>query len=97
VEQFRAEYTFLTPNAYKDDYINVVAPSPAAVQLDGVAIPASNFSLIPDSNYMVARLPVSDGAHTLKATAPVGLVVYGYHDDVSYGYPGGANLFDLGE
>ena len=97
VEQFRDEYTFLTPNAYKKDYINVVAPKTASVQLDGQDIPWSNFTPIPDSEHMVARLPVSDGAHTLKATQPVGLVVYGFHRHVSYGYPGGANLFDLGQ
>jgi len=96
VEQFRDEYTFLTPTAYKEDYINVIAPTTAFVQLDGADIPVSSFTSIPGTNYMVARLPSSDGAHSLKASQPVGLVVYGYHDDVSYGYPGGANLFDLG-
>lgn len=96
VEQFRDEYTFLAPNAYKEDYINVVAPTTAFVQLDGSDIPVSSFSNIAGTGFMVARLSVSDGVHSIKATEPVGLVVYGYHDDVSYGYPGGANLFDLG-
>ena len=96
-EQFRAEYVFLTPNAYKEDYVNIIAPTTAFVQLNGVDIGADKFISIEGSQFMVARIPLNDGTHTLKATEPVGIVVYGYHDDVSYGYPGGANLFDLGE
>ena len=45
----------------------------------------------------VARLKVGDGVHSLDASAPVGVVVYGYDDDVSYGYPAGLDLDDLFE
>ena len=33
-----------------------------------------------------------DGVHRIKASKPVGLVVYGFNADVSYGYPGGTEL-----
>ena len=95
-EQYRDEYVFLAPNAYKEDYVNVIAPNTAEVSLDGTKIGADQFVAVPASDFKVARILVSDGAHRITATEPVGIVVYGYHDDVSYGYPGGANLFDLG-
>lgn len=97
VEQFRDDYTFLAPNAYKEDYVNVVAQATAQVSLDGQPIQASSFAAVPGSEFKVARVPLSDGTHRITASEPVGIVVYGYHDDVSYGYPGGANLFDLGD
>jgi hypothetical protein len=96
-EQFRSEYGFLAPNAYKEDYVNIIAPTTAFVQLDGVDVTADKFTVIEGSQFMVARIPLNDGTHSLTASEPVGIVVYGYHDDVSYGYPGGANLFDLGD
>jgi hypothetical protein len=33
-----------------------------------------------------------DGYHTLRATEPVGIVVYGFDAFVSYAYAGGLNL-----
>lgn len=38
----------------------------------------------------------NDGVHRLRSDQPVGLVVYGFDSFVSYGYPGGSNLEDLG-
>ena len=35
VEQFRKDYVFLAPNAYKEDYVNIVAPGSAQVTMDG--------------------------------------------------------------
>jgi len=96
-EQFRDEYTFLAPNAYKEDYVNVVAPQSAVVTLDGEPLADGMFAGIPGSNFKVARLLIADGVHRIQSTEPVGATSYGYHDDVSYGYPAGANLFDLGK
>jgi hypothetical protein len=42
--------------------------------------------------WKVSRLPIAPGAHTLTADQKVGVVVYGWADYVSYGYPGGAAL-----
>ncbi len=46
-------------------------------------------------DYMWARVAMEPGVHQLKADKDVGLVVYGYDSDVSYAYPGGANLTPL--
>ncbi len=94
-EQFRDDYVFLAPNAYKEDYVNVIAPADAIVNLDGNPIPDAEFSAVPGSSFKVARMLVADGTHRVTADKPVGVIVYGYHDDVSYGYPGGANLEEL--
>jgi hypothetical protein len=96
-EQFRDDYVFLAPNAYKEDYVNIVAPVSATITLDNAAIPETAFTPIVTTEFKVARIALTDGPHRITGTAPFGIVVYGYHDDVSYGYPGGANLFDLGK
>jgi hypothetical protein len=95
VEQFREEYVFLTPTNYLDDYINIVAQAGTQVTLDNTVMGAGYFAPVGDGTYQVARLKVGDGVHSLDASAPVGVVVYGYDDDVSYGYPGGLSLSNL--
>ena len=42
--------------------------------------------------WQVARFPIGDGVHLLISDEPVGVIVYGYDEYVSYGYPGGLNL-----
>lgn len=95
VGQFREEYVFLSPNKYLKDYINIIAPVGAAVTLDGTNVGPANFEMIGNTGYMVARLEVSDGVHSIKSDKKVGVIAYGYDDDVSYGYTAGMNLQDL--
>lgn len=94
VEQFRTSYLFLIPEAYLEDYVNVVAPSGATVSLDGESIPNASFVGV-TADWMVARLKTSDGVHRIQANQPIGVTVYGFDDDVSYGYAAGMNLNDL--
>jgi hypothetical protein len=94
-EQFRKEFVFLTPDSYLEDYANVVAPTGTTVRLDGSPLAAGGFTPVGSSGYSVQRVRLSDGVHVLSADQPVGLTVYGYDDDVSYGYPGGLGLEDL--
>lgn len=93
-KQYRNEYVFLTPNKYAQDYITVVAPADASVTLDGNLIPAGNFQTMTNGQWKVARMAVTDGVHRIVGNKPVGVVVYGYDRDVSYGYAGGLNLSD---
>ncbi len=91
--QFRDSYVFLSPNKYAFDFINIVAPADATVTLDGQVMAASSFVGIgPD--WKAARMAVQDGVHTVTADKPVGVIAYGYDDDVSYGYAAGLNLVD---
>ncbi len=91
--QYRDSYVFLTPNKYAFDYVNIVAPSDASVRLDDRDVGPEYFTAV-GGQWKVARLLVQDGVHRLNASKPVGVVVYGYDDDVSYGYAGGLNLVD---
>ena len=99
VEQFRSEYVVLSPPKFELDYINVVAPTGIAVTLDGEVIDMAEFSPVGKGEYSVARLPVSDGVHVLASadeSSTFAVLVYGFDQYVSYGYPGGLNLTNLG-
>jgi hypothetical protein len=92
-EQFLDSYVFLAPDAYLRDYINIIAPLDAnTVMLDGKQIPLSQFVPVSSSGFGVYRTEISDGIHTLTSDKKVGVMVYGYDNDVSYGYPGGMGL-----
>lgn len=94
-EQFLANYTVTTPaSGFSLNFINVVVPDAAVGQLmlDGAVVPASQFSPIGGSGFSGAQLAVDLGAHTLDASVPFGVFVYGFDRDDSYGYPGGLSL-----
>lgn len=94
VGQFRTNYVFLAPIGFRYDYVNVFGPAGAEVHLDGEPIAEDDFTPI-TSEWKVARLLVTDGVHTILGSEPVGVTVYGFDDDVSYGYPAGMDLNDL--
>ncbi len=92
-EQFRDTYVFLAPEDYQIDFANIVAPAGTAVRLDDEVLRDwTDVAQMGGVTWMVATVQLTDGRHTLTADAPVGLTVYGYDRDVSYGYPGGVNL-----
>ncbi|WP_438029637.1 IgGFc-binding protein [Sorangium sp. So ce233] len=47
LEQFRQDYVFLTPDKYAFDFISVIAPPSAVVQLDGVTLGAEECEIAP--------------------------------------------------
>jgi hypothetical protein len=95
-QQFMDSYVFLTPDAYLRDYLNVIAPLDAqTVVLDNNQINPASFIPVGSSGYGVFRTAVGDGIHTIWSDKKIGIVVYGYDNDVSYGYPGGMGLLEL--
>ena len=64
----------------------------SSIHDDGAPVSAGLFTAVGSTGYMVARMPVADGVHTMEATEPIGVVAYGYDKDVSYGYTAGLNL-----
>jgi len=94
VEQYRTKYVFLAPIDYTENYVVIIAPSGAAVSIDGsptTATPAP----VGSTGYEVIRQllgPGQQGAHTLDSAQPVGIQVTGYGAYTSYTYPGGLDL-----
>ena len=94
VEQLRREYVFLAPQGFVEDYVSIYGEIGTTVVLDGVVLDSAAFRTVAD-RYAVATHPIGDGVHRIEADAPGGVVVYGFDDDVSYGYPAGTGLSEL--
>ncbi|MCS6999820.1 MAG: IgGFc-binding protein [Candidatus Kapabacteria bacterium] len=76
---------------YKYHYVAIVAPDTAlaTINLDGRMVPASSFRPIPKSRYFYTWVRIDAGVHTISASAPIGIYVFGYGYADSYGYVGG--------
>lgn len=101
-EQFRSEYSFLTPPTYFVSYITIIIQPGFKIQLDGVEIDLTtldDYEVLDDAGVTRAHIPVEPGPHfvTSENQIPFGLIVYGYDDYVSYAYTGGLNLTKLNE
>lgn len=97
-EQFLSSYTITTPaTGFSSNFVNVVVPDSAvgSVTLDGVAIPAGDYTGIGSTGFSGAAVPVSLGSHQLDSPMPFGLTVYGFDSFDSYGYPGGLALAEV--
>jgi hypothetical protein len=113
VEQWRSNYSVLAPNTYLHNYLNLTIDGVNAgacqtcgqVKVDGVVVPASEWTNIPNTTFFAAVHPLCGsaqaactGSHKIDTGtngvpgAAVGVVVYGYDSYVSYGYTGGLDL-----
>lgn len=54
-----------------------------------------DYKVIGTGEFAVYRIIISDGTHVITSEKPIGIIVYGYDQYVSYGYPGGLDLKDL--
>ncbi len=100
-EQYREDYVFLTPSTFSANYVVVSMPVGTMVLLDGRDIAGDEFMMlctyemageIDGTTYQAVTCPVDEGAHTIDATLPVGISIYGYYNVGSYGYAGGSDL-----
>lgn len=97
--QFQDRYDFLVPQGYAANFVTVVRPAGAAVELDGAAV-AATFTALGDLDgqaYEYAHVSVTGGSHAISADAPISIVVAGHASDVSYGYVGGSGVEAIGE
>ena len=92
VEQYRDEYSLLTPDRYNEDYVTVIRPVGSLVQLDTTELPATDFHVFGTGEYEYSWVEWEPGPHNLVGDAPFGVIMFGYDTAVSYGYPGGLNL-----
>jgi hypothetical protein len=83
---------FLCPDKYAYDYVSIIAPTNADVSFDNDVVPVAWEPVGDGAEWQIARFPVGDGVHFIEADVPVAVIVYGYDQYVSYGYPGGLNL-----
>ena len=92
VFQARSVYTFLTPDTYTYNFVNIVAPDGATVLLDDAAV--GGWTTIGSSGYKVARVPLLPGSHLAAAEGDegFGIMAYGYAPYTSYLFPGGMNI-----
>jgi hypothetical protein len=93
VEQYRSNYLIHAPTNYTDSLANIVAPTGAAITVDGVAV--MNWIAIGNGEYSVARVVLSNagnGNHVINGDQNFGIQVYGYGQYTSYWYPGGQDL-----
>jgi hypothetical protein len=93
-EQFRTSYLFHAPINYEANFVDVTAPTGAAITLDGTAL---TLTAIGASGFGLARVrlmagPGGDGNHVITGDHPFGITVYGYGTYTSYWYPGGLDL-----
>ena len=95
-EQFREDYVILAPNKYELDYVTITAPTGAMVTFDGVMLDPVDFEPIGTGQFSAIRFLIEDGSHRVESDSKIGIIVYGYDQYVSYGYPGGLDLRDLG-
>lgn len=98
-EQLLAEYTLTTPSSgFSYHYINIWAASQAvdSILVDGQPVDPLLFQPIGDSGFVGAQVPISAGTHNVVADSPIGVMIYGFTSDDSYGYTGGASLLPIG-
>ncbi len=99
-EQFLSEYTFATPaTGFAKNFVNVVAPTATIgdVVLDGTQVPAAEFAAIGTTEFSGAQIDLTAGSHAITSKKPLGIYVYGFDTDDSYGYPGGAAYAPINE
>lgn len=93
VDQYRDAYLFHAPPTWSSNYVDVVAPDGATVEVDGNAV--DGFTKIGGTGFGIAHVKLNnngDGNHTVSASAKVGIAVYGVQSFGSYWTAGGLDL-----
>jgi hypothetical protein len=94
VDQYRTDYRFLVPASYANNYLNVVAPMGADLDLDGRPLVGAVTRAV-GAGLVMHQLAVPAGVHDLRAAdgrARFGIKVYGVAPYTSYAYAAGLDL-----
>ncbi|MEZ4464664.1 MAG: hypothetical protein R3F43_09225 [bacterium] len=91
--QYRAEYAFLAPGTYANDYLTIVADADTEIPLDDQPVNlAQGAEAVPGTTRVYKHVPLTDGPHRVTGDAPFGVLVFAFDDFVSYAFTGGLNL-----
>lgn len=99
-EQYCSTYVAKTPaTGFSGNFLNIVSPNEAvgSITLNGVPIPAINFTPVAGSNFSIAKIPVSPGDYVLNSDFRFGCHVYGFNFLEGYGYPAGQSAWRLAD
>ncbi len=97
-EQHRKDYTFLVPTTFSSNYMVLAKPQNAAISIDEQPLEEFNncttgvVGVVNGITYDQITCPMTEGVHSVSASKPFGLTVYGYYSAGSYGYPGGSDV-----
>ena len=99
-EQYRSDYIFLVPGQYETNWVTIVAPAGVDVdhtdEVGSETLSADLFEPFSDGVWAAMRYElVNEGYHRLEAEQPIGAMVHGYDQFVSYGYPAGLDVKKL--
>jgi hypothetical protein len=96
-EQFLSEYTVVSADGFKAQFINVIIPTAAisTLRLDGASVSSSLFRQVGSTTWSSAQITTLTGSHNLVASQPFGIEIYGADSSDSYAYVGGANYSAL--
>jgi len=97
VDQYRDHYVFLVPTTFQDNYMVVVLPVGATLDLDNSGefppqCDTRNIGTIGGKMYKQVTCHLNAGVHRIKTSEPSGLSVYGYYAVGSYDYCGGSDV-----
>ncbi|MGO8904674.1 MAG: hypothetical protein ACLQMH_03505, partial [Solirubrobacteraceae bacterium] len=97
-QQFETGYTITTPvgsSTVFANYVNLVVPKSEVglVEIDGTAVPASEYNAIGSSAFEGVQVELTPGSHVISGNGqPFGAFVYGFSEFNGYGYAGGFSL-----
>ncbi len=94
-EQFRQDYLFHAAPTWVVNFVDIVAPDGAAVEVDGSPVSPMAWQPIGATGWSYAHVQLSNagnGNHTVTGSQGVGITVYGVQSAGSYWYPGGLDL-----
>ncbi len=93
VEQARAEYVFLSPEGWSENFVVIAAEVGTKVAIDNV-VPSdcdvNAAGTLDGKSYESRRCPIPAGVHRLSGDAPFGITAYGYGNADTYSFVGGA-------
>jgi hypothetical protein len=96
--QFQNEYIFQVPAEYASNWVTVLRPSGATVELDGADVTNDstwkNIGILDGTTWQRGHFPLTFGPHRVESPVSegVGILVAGYDVAVSFGFMGGSGV-----